>query len=90
MTPKERRVLDYIEAFLTENRIAPSMQEIADHMGLASKAGAHRMVKSLLRAGKLVRTQSATRNIVPAKGSLAEFPTTALRAELQRRELGHG
>ena len=90
MTPKERQVLDYIEAFLADHRFAPSIQEIADHMGLKSKAGAHRMVKSLLHAGRLVRTADGTRNLVPVKSNLAEISTTALRAELQRREHGHG
>lgn len=90
MTPNERQVLDYVEQFFTQHRFAPSLQQIADHLQIKSKSGAHRMVTSLLRAGYLVRTGGGVRNIAPARQSLAAFPTEALQAELQRRELVHG
>lgn len=90
MTPNERKVLDYIEQFSAQNRFAPSLQQIAEHMQIRSKSGAHRMVMSLLRAGYLVRTGGGVRNIAPARQTLAAFSTEALQAELQRRSLFHG
>lgn len=90
MTPQQRKALDFIERFYGERRYSPSLQEVADHLGLCSKSGAHRLVKGLIRSGNLVQTFAGRRNIVPGCFHLSELTTEALRAELQRREAPHG
>lgn len=54
MTPREKRCLDAI-VDLTVDGVAPTMQEIADHMGLAFKSNIHVMIESLEAQGLIVR-----------------------------------
>lgn len=91
MTPVLRRTLDFIEAYHRENRIMPTLQEIAAGLGIASRGVAHRHVQRLIDEGALVRGRGGRRNIaLPGKLPLSQFPTTDLRAELARRENAHG
>lgn len=90
MTPQQRRVLDYIEQYYADRRIAPSLKEIASHLGSTSRTRAHEAVAALVRDGYLVKTIGGRRNIAPAHLQLDRFTTAALRAELQRRENAHG
>lgn len=90
MTPNERTVLDFIEAFCAEHRFAPSLAQIAAHMGYRSRSHAHRMVHSLHRAGHLEREGTGYRKFVPARSLLSSMSTEDLRAELHRREHSHG
>ena len=91
MTPRQRQALDFIERYLDAKRVAPSYQEIADELGLASKSGAHRIVEALFASGDLERTGTRVRGYKPAKVDvLRDIPTSHLRAELARREALHG
>lgn len=51
MTERQRTALDFIEAYIAENRYSPSYREIADHMGLASAGNVHRLVHALRKRG---------------------------------------
>ncbi|QCI93245.1 LexA family transcriptional regulator [Novosphingobium sp. EMRT-2] len=90
MTPQQRRALDFIEQYYADRRIAPSLKEIAAHLGTKSRTRAHEAVAALVRDGHLVKTHGGRRNIAPAQIQLDRFTTAALRAELQRRETAHG
>ena len=47
-TPVQKQTLDFIKEFYAAHKFMPSYGEIADHFGLASKSGAHRLVWGLV------------------------------------------
>ncbi|MEO0337062.1 MAG: hypothetical protein AAF202_11740, partial [Pseudomonadota bacterium] len=47
LTPKEKKVFDFIAQFIAENEFAPSYQEIKDHFGFASFNSVQRYLKQL-------------------------------------------
>lgn len=49
LTSKEKRVLEYIEVYLSQEGIAPSFTEIKDHFGFASYNSVQRYLKQLQR-----------------------------------------
>jgi len=50
LTRREKEAFDFVNGFLIDNRgIAPSYDEIKDHLGLASKSGVHRLLHALRR-----------------------------------------
>lgn len=68
MTPKQKKVLDWIKAFIDENGFSPSYDEIADAVGIASRSGAHRTVKILIKTGYLRQNGNARGLEVISKG----------------------
>lgn len=88
MTPHEKQLLEFIRERIDATGIAPTYQEMADHLGLKSKSGAHVRVESLIRQGRLVRRAHASRGIEINRAPLAHVSTAALQAELARREQG--
>lgn len=53
MTNRQRDALRFIRAYLRENEIGPSYEEICVALGLKSKSGAHRLVHGLVAEGRL-------------------------------------
>ncbi|MDG0815263.1 transcriptional repressor LexA [Bdellovibrio svalbardensis] len=51
LTPKEKGVLEYIEAQLLSSGVSPSYQEIKDHFGLASFNSVQNYLKQLTNKG---------------------------------------
>jgi hypothetical protein len=43
LTPKQRELLDYIEAYSQESGASPSYQQMMERLGLHSKSGVHRL-----------------------------------------------
>ena len=74
---------------LFRNGGSPSLSEIADAVGLASRSGAHRLVRELRKAGVITFIEGEQRSIqlVRASDRLREFSDTALLAEVERRGL---
>lgn len=66
MTSAQLQLRDFIRAYMAEHRIPPSYDEMRAEMGLKSKSGVHRMVKSLVAQGELVQTSRYHRSIKPA------------------------
>lgn len=64
MTEKMAKLLQFIEQRLKQTGVAPSYQEMSDHLGLNSKSGVHRTVKALVERGKLKRLPNRARAIV--------------------------
>jgi len=55
MTDNQRRLLDYIQHFMAENKgRAPSYDEMREAMLLNSKSGIHRMMMALIERGHIV------------------------------------
>ena len=81
LTPRQRSVLDFIVAFHKEHRMAPTVREIGDHLGLSAPAGIHRLLNVLMekryivaepgkkRSWRLVR--EITGSSIPLVGDIA-------------------
>ncbi|MFQ5600689.1 MAG: transcriptional repressor LexA [Candidatus Krumholzibacteriia bacterium] len=54
-TPKQRRIFDFIRSYLAENGYAPSLEEIREHMGLASVSTVHEHLTRMEARGILKR-----------------------------------
>jgi repressor LexA len=54
LTPRQRSVLDFIFVFQKEHRMAPTVREIGEHLGLSAPAGIHRLLHVLKDKGFIV------------------------------------
>ncbi len=67
LTPKQLRVLDFIRDQRENHGFSPTMQEIADHIGV-SKVTVFEHVESLVNKGALVRDPNKARSLsLPAE-----------------------
>ncbi len=80
LTPKQMRILQYIRDQRTRLGISPTLQEIADEMGV-SKVTVFEHVEALIRKGALVRDPNKARSlnisenaVVPDEGRPTRFP----------------
>lgn len=86
MTPGQRTVLDFVRQRIETTAVAPTLAEIAHHIGTRSKSVAHRIVEGMVHAGHIRRDAHAARGLsLPDQPSLVPVPTSALEAELARR-----
>ncbi|HEY3281957.1 MAG TPA: transcriptional repressor LexA [Armatimonadota bacterium] len=71
ITPRQKRILDYIAQHSQERGYPPTVREIGEAVGLRSSSTVHSHLKSLQRLGFIVRDAALTRAIrVPeANGS---------------------
>jgi repressor LexA len=67
LTPKQKRLLDYIRAASEANGYAPSQQEIADHFGFRSLGTVQNYLVRLEREGFLRRIWNAKRALEPVE-----------------------
>ena len=65
LTATQHRVLDFIRRYLEKEGYAPSLQEIAEGIGIRSKGTAHRHVQALADAGQLRLIPGRKRGIEP-------------------------
>jgi repressor LexA len=64
LTPQQRAMLNFIVGFSEANGgVMPSFEEMAEHLGLASKSGVHRLVTALERRGHITRDGRRARAI---------------------------
>lgn len=88
MTPQQAKALAYIRDYIADLGISPSFREIADHLGLVSAAGPHRIVNGLAARGHLRHISGSARSITlveQTRPSLAGFTLAELQAEIGRR-----
>lgn len=77
---KQKQILDFISQYIQVNGHSPTLQEIADSMGLSSLATVHEHLKSLEKKGVIKRYDGAVRGIeivdnsVNANLSAVELP----------------
>lgn len=87
MTPREKQLLDFIRERIETTGISPTYREMAAHFGLRSASRIHTSTESLIAQGHLVRRRAHANNSLELSiGPLVHVPTSALRAELARRE----
>lgn len=67
LTEKQATALAFIETFVTEHGYAPSYDEIQQGLNIASKSGAHNIVRQLVRRGAIKTLTRRYRSIVVVK-----------------------
>ncbi len=60
---KQRQILSYISQYIQLNGTSPTLQEIADAMGLSSLATVHEHLQALSKKGVIKRFEGAVRGI---------------------------
>ena len=53
MTSRQQMVLDFIRIYMEEKRVSPTLQNIAEGLGMKSRSNIHRIVHSLKKMGHL-------------------------------------
>ena len=66
LTRRQHDLMAYIESYIQQAGFAPSYQEMADHLGLASKSGVHRLIQGLEERGHISRLPDRARSITLA------------------------
>ncbi len=67
MTRRQNEILDFVGAFVKENGYSPSLEEIADELGLSSVSTVHKHVSHLLKKGLLRRGWNQNRSLEPVR-----------------------
>ena len=55
MTPKEKLILEFIQAYIRRHGVSPSYEVMAKALGMKAKSNLHRYVLKLERDGFVVR-----------------------------------
>ncbi len=63
LTPKQKRVFDIIKAFIEQNGVAPSYEELKQLIGSKSKSHVHGFVHQLIERGWIGRGNGRNRSI---------------------------
>lgn len=63
LTDRERDALDAIKKYIEEEKIAPSIRDLGNIMGLSSTATVQRHLESLERKGYIKRRKDTPRSI---------------------------
>jgi sulfur relay (sulfurtransferase) DsrC/TusE family protein len=64
LTPKQKELLQFIRDYYHANGMTPTFEEMKVKMGLASKAGIHRMINGLEERGHIFRIPTLARSII--------------------------
>jgi repressor LexA len=67
LTPRQRSVLDFIVGFQKKHRMAPTVREIGEHLGLSAPAGIHRLLKVLKEKRYIMAEPGKKRSWRPAR-----------------------
>lgn len=63
LTHQQQAALDFIAVRIEADRVAPTIDEIREHLGLASKGGAQRLVLALVERGRIRHQPNRARSI---------------------------
>lgn len=63
MTPKQLKLCDFIRAYTSKNRMAPTYVEMADHMGYKSIGNVNATLRRLKSQGDVTFTPMITRSV---------------------------
>ena len=74
LTPKQKKVLDFVKKFSTKNEFAPSLKEIGKHIGVSSPATVHQHLTALAEKGFLGREKNQKRSITIQEPESIESP----------------
>lgn len=65
LTPKQKKILDFVTSFIDKHDYSPSLEEIARHFRLKSVSTVHQYLKALKQKGYLTRAQHKQRSVEP-------------------------
>lgn len=65
ITPKQKKVLDFISDYSKKKGYAPSLEEIRDYLGLKAISTVHEHVESLKEKGYLKKEENQPRAVLP-------------------------
>jgi len=68
LTKRQKQILNYIEKFIKKEDYAPSLEEIREYFGLASKSTVHHHIKNLIEKGCLNKLDYQARAIEISEG----------------------
>ncbi len=80
--PKERKVLDFIIQFINRNGYSPTLQEIADGIGVKSPATIHEHIWYLMQKGFLKKTSGVMRSIEVVNDRVKDIPRADIELPL--------
>lgn len=80
LTPQQRKMLEWIEAYIDRHRISPSNEEIADGLGYRSKSPVTYHLKGLQAAGYIQFQPKVPRSIQILKPSSYAIPILGIIA----------
>ena len=63
LTKRQKDILTYLKKFLTSKEYSPTLEEIADHFGMASLNGVYKHLKVLEEKGFIKRLSNRARSI---------------------------
>lgn len=74
LTPKQKKVLDFVKKYSAKHEFAPSLQEIGKHLGVHSPATVHQHLSALASKGFLAREKNQKRSITVQTPEAVESP----------------
>lgn len=78
LTPKQKKVLDFIKSYNKKHEFAPSLKEIGKHLGVTSPATVHQHLATLESKGFISREKSQPRAITLQSLEFIESPYSKL------------
>ncbi len=73
LTPKQKKIFDFITKFIKKNGYAPSLEEIARHARLNSVSTIHQYIETLKEKGYLNKKENKPRSIAPKEQGETEI-----------------
>lgn len=88
LTPKQLRILQFIRDWRSQHGYSPTMQEIADRLGV-SKVTVFEHVESLIAKGTLTRNPNKARSLsIPDEIEVPSMPVGAVGAQAPAESVG--
>ena len=70
---RQKQILDYISQYIQKNGFSPTLQEIADALGVSSLATVHEHLTTMVKKGVIKRYEGAVRGIEIVDKKLGEL-----------------
>lgn len=74
LTPKQKKVFDFINDYIKDKGYSPTLEEIASHFKLNSVSTIHQFIKVLEAKGYLSKEYRKSRSITPTEIGNVEIP----------------
>lgn len=58
MTRRQKQVYDFILSYVEQHQISPTMQEIADHLGIKNRSNVHAFLKKMEEHGLVKKSKT--------------------------------
>ena len=72
LTPRQKKLFDFIKSYMKKEPVAPSYEEMKDSLNLKSKSGIHRLISALEERGFIKRLAHKARAL-----EVIKLPETA-------------